>query len=79
MAEKADYKGYKVYLTTEDAEYVKEFLEAAKIKGGLSGYVNSYIETTAKTLRAAGWKPGNELTYAKAIKIGLKGMMQEPA
>ena len=74
-----DTKRYVVYLEPEETEFVREFLDSAKIKGGISGYLNGYIKTTAKTLRAAGWKPGHELTYAKAIKIGLKGMMQEPA
>jgi hypothetical protein len=72
-------KKYQVYLEEEETEFVKEFLNASKIKGGLSGYLNGYLETTAKTLRAAGWKAGNELTYAKAFKIGLKGIMQDPA
>jgi len=74
-----DTKRYVVYLEPDDTEFVREFLDAAKIKGGLSGYLNGHIKTTAKTLRAAGWKPGYELSYAKVIKIGLKGMMQEPA
>jgi hypothetical protein len=72
-------KRYVVYLDEENTEFVREFLTSCKIRGGISGYLNGYLETTAKTLRAAGWKPGHELTYSKAIKIGLKGMMQEPA
>jgi hypothetical protein len=72
-------KKYQLYLEEDDTEFVKEFLDACKLKGGLSGYVGGYMKTTAKTLRASGWKPGKELTYAKAMKIALNGVTQSPA
>jgi hypothetical protein len=74
-----EIKGYKVYLNEKNTEYVREFLESCKMKGGMSGFLDEYIDTTAKTLRAAGYQPGQKLTYAKAIRIGLKGLIQQPA
>lgn len=79
MEQKEETRGYKVYLNPDNTEYVREFLESCKMKGGMSGFLDEYIETTAKTLRAAGYQPGQKLTYAKAIRIGLKGLTQNPA
>jgi len=70
---------YTVYLDKENADFVRAFLNDAKIKGGLSGLMDGYLQTMAITLRASGYKPGSSLSYAQVIKFGLKGLTQSPA
>ena len=70
---------YKVYLTEENAEYVKTFLESKRNTGGLSGLVDGYIATMAKTLKASGYKPGEKVTVAKMLRIAKEGFARYPA
>jgi hypothetical protein len=69
---------YTVYLDPDNTEYVKSFLETTKNKGGLSGLVDSYLATMANTLRVSGYQPGQKLTAAKLLKIGINGLKQQP-
>ena len=71
-------KKYAVYLDEEKAEYVKSFLSSAKYAGGLSGLVDAHISTMAKTLKASKYKKDQKLTAAKAFKVFMNGLKQEP-
>jgi hypothetical protein len=71
-------KRYVVYLDEETTEYVKAFLDTTRNKGGLSGLVEGYLTTMAKTLRASGYRPGQKLTAAKLLRIGVNGLKQQP-
>lgn len=72
-------KRYAVYLDEENTEYVKAFLAGTKNTGGLSGLIDGYLLTMAKTLRAAGYQPGEKLTASKLFRIGINGIKRQPA
>jgi hypothetical protein len=72
-------KRYVVYLDEENTEYVKAFIDTTKHKGGLSGLIDGYLSTMATVLKASGYKPGDKLTAAKLLKVGIRGMKQMPA
>lgn len=72
-------KEYKVYLNEENTEYVKTFLETTRNKGGLSGLVDGYIASMAKTLKASGYKSGEKITVAKMLRIAKEGFTRDPA
>ena len=70
-------KRYFLYLDEENAEYVKDFLETTRHKGGMSGLVDSYIASMAKTLRASKYVKGQDRVTAKqAFKIGIGGLKE---
>jgi len=72
-------KRYVVYLDEENTEYVKNFLEATKHKGGLSGLMDQYVASMARTLRASKYVKGQDRVTAKqAFKIGIKGLREVP-
>ena len=78
MGKVKNKKEYKVWLTEENTEYVKTFLESKRNTGGLSGLVDGYIATMAKTLKASGYKPGEKVTVAKMLRIAKEGFAKEP-
>lgn len=71
-------KGYLVYLDEENTDYVRSFLTSGKYSGGLSGLLDAHIGTMAKTLKASKYKKDQKLTAAKAFKVFMNGLKQEP-
>ena len=65
---------YKLHLTPEHVDTVKEFLSSSKYQGGLSGYIDEYLEASAKTIRKAGIKKGHKVNAAKAFRLFLEGV-----
>lgn len=75
----AGKKKIQIYVDEENYEYVKGFLETTRFKGGMSAFVDTYLGSTAKTLRAANYSKGKKLSLAKLLKIGVEGLKQEIA
>lgn len=63
-----------IYLDAADYEYVKSFVETTRFQGGMSGYIDSFLKTTASTLRAAKYVQGKKLTLAQLLKFSLEGL-----
>lgn len=72
-------KEYKIYLDEEETEYVRAFLETTRNKGGLSGVLNGYIKTMAKTLKLSGYQPEGKISVSMMLKIAKNGLTQDPA
>jgi hypothetical protein len=70
-------KQYKIYLTEENAEFVKAYLESKRGAGGLSAVLDEYIKNMAETLKRSGVKPGQKLTWAKVARMAIEGLMQK--
>ena len=66
-------KEYSFYLTEENVEFVKSFIEKGKGKGGMSAFVDQYFEKMADTLRDAGIQKG-PMSYAKVFRIAFNGL-----
>lgn len=73
----AGKKPYQIYLDPENTEYVKSFLETTRFKGGFSAFMDTYLRSVAKTLKAAKYVEGKKLTVAQMFKIGVKGLTQK--
>lgn len=75
-------KAYKVYLTEENVELVRNFFFATTtdetVGGGFSGLLDSYVASLANTIRKAGIKPGRKLTLAKILRMAISGIKEEP-
>lgn len=50
-------KMYGLWLNPEDTEYLREFIKTTPGQGGLSSFVNQYIEIMARVARESGYKP----------------------
>lgn len=72
-------KKYMVYLDEKNTEFLKEYLETTKNKGGLSGLFDGYVTTMTRTLKVSGYKPGTKLTFKQLFKIAKNGFSQDPA
>lgn len=73
----SEKKRYVIYLDEENAEYVKDFLQTSKHKGGFSGLIDTYVTTLARTLKSANYVKGQDKVSAKQMwKIGLKGLRE---
>ncbi len=79
MGKMKERKEYKVYLSEDETEYLKSFLETTRNKGGLSGVLNSYVLTMANTLKASGYEPGEKVTPSRLIKIFKQGLAMDLA
>jgi len=72
-------KAFKVYLDEENTNYVRGFLETTRNKGGLSGVLDGYIKTMAKTLKLSGYKDKEKVTAKVLLKMVYHGIKQEIA
>ena len=67
-------KKIQVYVDEANYEYVKSFIETTRFQGGMSGFFDSYLGSTARTLKAAKYVKGKKLTVAQLLKFGLEGL-----
>lgn len=72
-------KKIQVYVVESDYEYIKSFIETTRFKGGMSGFFDSYLRATARTLRAANYVQGKKLTLRQIVKLGLAGLKEDLA
>jgi hypothetical protein len=72
-------KKIQVYVVESDYEYIKSFIETTRHKGGMSGFFDSYLRATARTLRAANYVQGKKLTLRQIVKLGLAGLKEDLA
>jgi len=72
-------KKVQVYVDEANYEYVKSFIETTRFQGGMSGFFDSYLGATARTLRAAEYVKGKKLTMAQLLKLGLEGLKADLA
>ena len=75
----AGKKKIQVYVDEKNYEYVKSFIETTRFKGGMSQYFDTYLASTARTLRAARYVEGKKLSMAQIIRFGLKGLQEDIA
>lgn len=62
-------KLYGIYLSVDEAEYLKAFLDSRKEKGGLSAFLDSYVVRVVRGLQEAGIKSGQKLTATQLMKL----------
>ena len=67
-------KKVQVYVDEANYEYVKSFIETTRFQGGMSGFFDSYLGATARTLRSAKYVHGKKLTMAQLLRFSLKGL-----
>jgi hypothetical protein len=67
-------KEYKVYLSAEEAEFVKKVIDDKKYMGGFSGLIDDYVKKIYRTLKSAGIKEGEKVNTAKIIRLFFNGM-----
>ena len=67
-------KRYAIYVDEDTFEYVKSFIETTRFQGGMSGFIDSYLKATARTLRSANYVKGKKLTMKQLLKFGLEGL-----
>lgn len=67
-------KRYAIYVDEAEYEYIKSFIETTRFKGGMSGYFDTYMKATARTLRAANYVQGKKLTLKQLLKLGVEGL-----
>lgn len=75
----AGKKRYAIYVDEANYEYVKSFIETTRFQGGMSGFIDSYLGATAKTLRAAQYVKGKKLTMTQLLRFGLEGLKADLA
>ncbi len=67
-------KKVQIYVDEAEYEYIKSFIETTRFKGGMSGYFDTYMKSTARTLRAAKYVEGKKLTLKQLLKLGMEGL-----
>lgn len=66
-------KRYYVYLTPENVEVVKAYLDSRKYQGGLSACVDRLISVMADTLRESGVDE-RPMNWAKVTRMWINGI-----